>query len=81
MCFRIFLCLRIRLLGVRTVATGNKGAAHGTTLNPSTESTVAELREECKRRGLKNYSKLNKQELIRFLKGSSPVQSRIRSYK
>lgn len=31
--------------------------------------TVSELRAECQRKGLQNYSKLKKDELIRFLQG------------
>ena len=30
--------------------------------------TVIELKAECKKRGLKGYSKLNKNELIKFKK-------------
>lgn len=58
------------------VAASNKGVAQGTSRSPGKGPTVAELREECKQRGLKNYSKLNKKELILFLKGTSLVQSR-----
>lgn len=31
--------------------------------------TVPELRDECRRRGLRNYGKLRKAELINLLKG------------
>lgn len=34
------------------------------------EPTMAELRAECRRKGLKNYSKLKKDELIRFVTGA-----------
>lgn len=40
------------------------------------DDAVAELRKYCKQRGLKNYGKLNKENLILFLKGTSPVQWR-----
>ncbi|CAM9367900.1 unnamed protein product, partial [Sphacelaria rigidula] len=33
------------------------------------QATVAELRTECKRRGLRNYSRLKKNELVRLLEG------------
>lgn len=37
------------------------------------QATVAELRTECKRRGLRNYSRLKKNELVRLLEGRSHV--------
>lgn len=55
------------------VGTSNEGVEHGFIGNPGREWTVAKLREECKKRGLRNYGKLRRAELILLLQGTSPV--------
>ncbi|CAM9703737.1 unnamed protein product [Ectocarpus sp. 8 AP-2014] len=54
-------------------ATGGGGGSSTNTQSKGPDDlTVAELREECRRRGLQNVSKLKKDELIRLLKGECP---------
>ncbi|CBJ31363.1 expressed unknown protein [Ectocarpus siliculosus] len=61
-------------------ATGGGGGG-GSSSSTNTQSkgpadlTVAELREECRRRGLQNVSKLKKDELIRLLKDNKKPSS------
>ncbi|CAM9308012.1 unnamed protein product [Pylaiella littoralis] len=60
--------------GEGDVTTGNGGSTTGggsTGGKNPTKLSVVELREECRRRGLKSYTKLTKAELIGLLKGAS----------
>ena len=60
-------CFRGRT-GIVTATSGSEGTGSGS--NTLSKRTVAELREECRRQGLRNYSKLKKAELIRLLTGA-----------
>ncbi|CAM9716829.1 unnamed protein product [Ectocarpus fasciculatus] len=51
---------------------GGGGSSTNTQSKGPAELTVAELREECRRRGLQNVSKLKRDDLIRLLKGECP---------
>lgn len=60
---------------------GGGGSSTNTQSKGPAELTVAELREECRRQGLQNISKLKKDELIRLLKGECPKRGYFRSLK
>lgn len=60
------LCSR-HTAGVVTAAAGGSDTGSGS--RDLAKRTVADLREECRRRGLWNYTKLKKDDLIRLLRG------------
>lgn len=66
-CVSAVFCFRGRT-GIVTATSGSEGTGSGS--NALSKRTVAELREECRRQGLRNYSKLKKAELIRLLTGA-----------
>lgn len=53
----------------RVVSGNSAGDSSGRNGKDVAKLTVAELREECRRRGLRNVSKLKKDELISLLRG------------
>lgn len=62
--------VRSRPTGVVVTTAAANGSGTGSGAKDLTKMTVADLRDECRRRGLRNYFKLNKDELIRLLRGA-----------
>lgn len=65
--------VRSRPTGVVVTTAAANGSGTGSGAKDLTKMTVADLRDECRRRGLRNYSKLKKDELIRLLRGALEI--------
>eukprot|EP00752_Nemacystus_decipiens_P010454 g9313.t1 len=63
----------LRALKTGAVTPAASGSGTDSSRKDLTKRTVAELREECRQRGLRNYSRLKKDELIRLLRGGASV--------
>ncbi|CAM9650349.1 unnamed protein product [Hapterophycus canaliculatus] len=67
--------LLLQALNTGRVVSGNGGGGGSSRNFDLAKMTVAELKEQCRRRGLRNFSRLRKDELIGLLRGGKESPS------